>query len=125
MIFSFWLEMRLINIDVFDQKNSAAIQESSSRLHTFGIERVIHPLAALFGSDQTGTREALHVMADRGLRKSGQFFEIAGTDAIATTTDLPAGEVHQDFQAGWIRKRLEDPGERLEHRFAILIWIEI
>ena len=64
-------------------------------------------------------------MADGGLRKSGQFLEIAGADAIAATTDLTAGEVHQDFQAGRIGERLEDPGECLEHRTIVLIWAEI
>ena len=92
-------------------KKSAAIQEPSGRLDTLRVERVIHPLAAPFGSDQTGAREAFHVMADGRLRKPSQFLEIAGADAIAATTNLTAGEVHQDFQAGRIGERLEDPGE--------------
>jgi arsenate reductase (thioredoxin) len=123
------LEIVLMMINVFEPKKSAAIQEPSGRLHAFGIKRVIHPLAALFGSDQPGTREAFHVMADRGLRKPGQFLEIAGADAIAAATDLTAGEVHQDFQARWIGERLEDPGERLEHGITVLsrveVWLEL
>ena len=60
-------------------------------------------------------------MADGRLRQAGQFFEIAGADTIAATSDLTTGEVHQDFQPGRIGERLEDPGERLEHGISVLI----
>jgi hypothetical protein len=114
-----------MSINVFKQKNLAAIQETSGRLHAFGIERVIHPFAALFGSDQSGTREAFHVMADGRLRKPGQFFEITGADTITAASDLTAGEVHQDFQAGRIGECLENPSKRLEHGIGVLIRTEV
>jgi arsenate reductase (thioredoxin) len=60
-------------------------------------------------------------MADGGLRKPGQFLEIAGADAIAATTDLTAGQMQQDFQAGRIGECLEQPSERLEYGFAFLV----
>ena len=64
-------------------------------------------------------------MADGRLRQPGQFLEIAGADAIAATTNLTAGEVDQDFQAGRVGERLEDPRERLEHGIIVLIRTEI
>ena len=109
--------------------HSAAVQEPSGRSNTLRIERVVHPLAALFGSNQTGAREAFHVMTDGGLRKPGQFLEITGADAVSAAADLTAGEVHQDFQAGRIGERLEDPGQRLEHGIIVLTrtgtWLEL
>ena len=68
-------------------------------------------------------------MADGRLRKPGQFLQIAGADTIAAAANLAAGEVHQDFQAGRIGERLEDPRERLEHGIIVLIragiWLEL
>jgi hypothetical protein len=112
-------------INVIEPKKSTAIQEPSGRLHAFGIKRVIHPPATLFGTDQPGTREAFHVMADGGLRQSSQFLEIAGTNTIAATADLPTGKMQDDFQAGRIGERFKHPGQRLEHGIMILIWAEI